>query len=89
MQEIDLPREVFEKIIKIRAELIKLTGVVGETAIVLENQKREVKILEEEYNKKITAHRNLEEDLRFEMNSVVEKYGEGTLDLNTGLYSIK
>jgi hypothetical protein len=89
MQEIDLPREVFEKIIKIRAELIKLTGVVGESAIVLENQKREVKILEEEYNKKITAHRSLEEDLRFEMNSVVEKYGEGTLDLNTGLYSIK
>jgi hypothetical protein len=87
--QITLPQELVEEINILRKKLIDNQSNLAQHSILIEKMNREMDITKKEYSKLMDSCISLEEDLKNLADGIVEKYGEGDLDIENGNYYIK
>jgi len=89
MTSVNLPEDVLLEIQDLLSRISYAKMELGEAHLSVSNFEKELENLKQEREKKITTCVDLEEEKTRLVMRIVEAYGEGDLDLNTGKYFVK
>jgi hypothetical protein len=89
MKSVNLPDEILLEIQDLLARINYSKMELGEAHLSVSNFEKELENLKAEREKKIAICVDLEQEKTRLVMRIVEAYGEGDLDLNSGKYSIK
>jgi hypothetical protein len=89
MESVNLPEEILLEIQDLLARINYSKMELGEAHLSVSNFEKELENLKAEREKKIAICVDLEQEKTRLVMRIVETYGEGDLDLNSGKYSIK
>ena len=89
MKSVNLPEEILLEIQDLLARINYSKMELGEAHLSVSNFEKELESLKAEREKKIAICVDLEQEKTRLVMRIVETYGEGDLDLNSGKYSIK
>jgi len=89
MKSVNLPEEILLEIQDLLARINYSKMELGEAHLSVSNFEKELENLKAEREKKIAICVDLEQEKTRLVMRIVEAYGEGDLDLNSGKYSIK
>ena len=101
MESLKLPENILLEIQDLQTRISKSLLDVGQITLIISKMESEIKIaeqeknkkvleaenLEEEKNKKVLEAENLEDEQRRLSDRIVSEYGEGKLDLSSGIYT--
>lgn len=87
--KITLPQELVEEINALRKNLIENQTNLAQHSIMMERMNRELDATKKDYSKLMETCISLEEDLKKVADRIVENYGEGDLDIESGDYYVK
>lgn len=85
-KEVSLTQEEVEAIKKVRVDYNKYLFEMGQLHTELHKQKKILKLLEDEENKLLSDLDKIQEAENSLRNNLVDKYGEGAIDLESGKY---
>ena len=89
MKNVNLPEEILLEIQDLLARINYSKMDLGEAHLAVSNFEKELENLKSEREKKIAVCVDLEEEKTMLVMRIVETYGEGDLDLNSGKYFVK
>jgi hypothetical protein len=89
MKSVDLPEEILLEIQDLLARINYSKMDLGESHLAVSNFEKELENLKLEREKKIAVCVDLEHEKTRLVMRIVESYGEGDLDLNSGKYFVK
>ena len=89
MKSVNLPEEILLEIQDLLARINYSKMDLGEAHLAVSNFEKELENLKSEREKKIAVCVDLEEEKTRLVMRIVEAYGEGDLDLNSGNYFVK
>jgi hypothetical protein len=89
MKSVDLPEETLLEIQDLLARISYSKMDLGEAHLAVSNFEKELENLKLEREKKIAVCVDLEQEKTRLVMRIVESYGEGDLDLNSGKYFVK
>jgi hypothetical protein len=89
MKNVNLPEEILLEIQDLLARINYSKMDLGEAHLAVSNFEKELENLKSEREKKIAVCVDLEEEKTRLVMRIVETYGEGDLDLNSGKYFVK
>ena len=89
MKSVDLPEETLLEIQDLLARINYSKMDLGEAHLAVSNFEKELENLKLEREKKIAVCVDLEQEKTRLVMRIVESYGEGDLDLNSGKYFVK
>jgi hypothetical protein len=89
MKSVDLPEETLLEIQDLLARINYSKMDLGEAHLAVSNFEKELENLKLEREKKIAICVDLEQEKTRLVMRIVESYGEGDLDLNSGKYFVK
>lgn len=87
MESLKLPENILLEIQDLQTRISKSLLDVGQITLIISKMESEIKIAEQEKNKKVLEAENLEEEKRILSERIISEYGEGKLDLSTGIYT--
>ena len=89
MKSVNLPEEILLEIQDLLSRINYSKMDLGEAHLAVSNFEKELENLKSEREKKIAVCVDLEEEKARLVMRIVETYGEGDLDLNSGKYFVK
>lgn len=87
MESLKLPEDILLEIQDLQARISKSLLEVGQITLIISKMESEIKIAEQEKSKKVREAENLEDEQRRLSERIVSEYGEGKLDLSSGIYT--
>jgi hypothetical protein len=87
MESLKLPENILLEIQDLQTRISKSLLEVGQITLIISKMESEIKVAEQEKNKKVLEAENLEDEQRRLSDRIVSEYGEGKLDLSSGIYT--
>ena len=87
MESLKLPENILLEIQDLQTRISKSLLEVGQITLIISKMESEIKVAEQEKNKKVLESENLEDEQRRLSDRIVSEYGEGKLDLSSGIYT--
>jgi len=87
MQEIKLPESLLLEVQDLQNRITESVLNIGQVSLMISQAEMELEILKQEYKKKITSTGELQEEQRSLSEKIISEYGEGNLNISTGLYT--
>lgn len=89
MREIKLPESIMLEIQDLQTRTSESLVNLGHLSLMLSQAERELEIIKQEHQKKINEASDLQEEQRTFSQRIISGYGEGNLDISTGIYTVK
>lgn len=87
MESLKLPENILLEIQDLQTRISKSLLEVGQITLIISKMESEIKVAEQEKNKKVLEAENLEDEQRRLSDRIVSEYGGGKLDLSSGIYT--
>jgi hypothetical protein len=89
MKEIKLHDSILLEIQDLQTRNSESLFNLGRISLILAQAEKEMEIMEEEYQKKIKEASEIQEEQRLISERIISEYGEGDLDISTGIYRVR